>query len=196
MPIPAAILSRLQSIPLKTLMSAPAGGLDVFPGGIKDPRLTSGEKPELLFIGAEFCPVCATERWAMYVALSKFGTFVPQPGEIHSALRDGDIQTLTFYKSKFASPYLTFMPVETTTNEPDGDYYVSLQNPTATQLRLWKSHTGETFPWLDFGGVKELDLGAIRPLGARRHDLQRHSGVRSGTTRPLSVRMWMRPPKC
>ncbi len=162
-PIPAAILSRLQSIPVKTLMSAPSGGLDVYPGGIKDPRLTSGDKPELLFIGAEFCPVCATERWAMYVALSKFGTFVPQPGEIHSALRDGDIQTLTFYKSKFTSPYLTFMPVEATTNEPDGDYYVSLQTPTATQLRLWKSHTGETFPWLDFGGVKQLTSAQYDP---------------------------------
>jgi hypothetical protein len=162
-PIPAAILSRLQSIPLKALMSAPAGGLDVFPEDIKDPKLTSGEKPELLFIGAEFCPVCATERWAMYVALSKFGTFVPQPGEIHSALRDGDIQTLTFYNSKFVSPYLTFMPVETTTNKPDGDYYVSLQNPTATQLQLWESHTGETFPWLDFGGMKELTSAQYDP---------------------------------
>ena len=145
-----AILSRLQSIALKTLVSAPAGGLDVRPGGIKDPRLTSGGKPELLYIGAEFCPVCATERWAMFIALSKFGTFVPQPGEIHSALRDGDIQTLTFYKTKYSSPYLSFTPVETTTNQPDGDYYVNLQDPTPTELQLWKSHTGESFPVAGF----------------------------------------------
>jgi hypothetical protein len=158
-----AILSRLQSIPLKTLVGAPGGGLDVRPAGIRDPRLTSGGKPELLYIGAEFCPVCATERWAMYVALSKFGTFVPQPGEIHSALRDGDIQTLTFYRTKFVSRYLTFTPVETTTNEPEGDYYVNLQKPTATQLQLWKSHTGESFPWLDFGGVKELSSAQYDP---------------------------------
>jgi Domain of unknown function (DUF929) len=161
--IPTAILRRLQSIPLETLVSAPAGGLDVRPNGIKDPRLTSGGKPELLFIGAEFCPICATERWAMYVALSKFGTFLPQPGEIHSALRDGDIQTLTFYNTKFTSRYLTFTSVETTTNQPDGDYYVSLQKPTAAQSQLWVSHTGETFPWLDFGGVKELTSAQYDP---------------------------------
>ena len=161
--VPPAILSRLQSIPVNTLVSAPAGGLDVSPTGIADPRLTAGGKPELLYIGAEFCPVCATERWAMYVALSKFGTFVPQPGEIHSALRDGDIQTLTFYKTKFVSRYLTFTPVETTTNEPDGDYYVNLQKPTATELQLWKSHTGESFPWLDFGGAKELSSAQYDP---------------------------------
>jgi hypothetical protein len=162
-PIPATLLERLQSVPLKTLMSSPTGGIDVSPGSIKDPKLTSGGKPELLYIGAEFCPVCATERWAMYVALSKFGTFSPQPGEIHSAIRDGDIQTLTFYKTKFTSPYLTFTPVETTTNEPDGNYYVSLQEPTQEQLRLWESHTGQSFPWLDFGGDKDLTSAQYDP---------------------------------
>jgi len=162
-PIPAALLARLQSVPLNTLMSASTGGIDVSPGSIKDPRLTSSSKPELLYIGAEFCPVCATERWAMYVALSKFGTFSPEPGEIHSAVRDGDIQTLTFYETKFISPYLTFTPVETTTNEPDGDYYVSLQEPTQEQLRLWESHTGQSFPWLDFGGDKDLTSAQYDP---------------------------------
>ncbi len=79
-PIPSALVERLQSVPLSVLASAPTAGLDVSPAGIKDQKLTSDGKPDLLYIGAEFCPVCATERWAMYVALSKFGTFSPQPG--------------------------------------------------------------------------------------------------------------------
>ena len=32
-------------------------------------------KPGVLYIGAEFCPFCATERWAMVNALGRFGTF-------------------------------------------------------------------------------------------------------------------------
>src|SRR5260370_29484940 len=32
-------------------------------------------KPEFLYIGAEYCPFCAAQRWAMVVALSRFGTF-------------------------------------------------------------------------------------------------------------------------
>ena len=32
-------------------------------------------KPTLLFIGAEFCPYCAAERWAIINALSRFGSF-------------------------------------------------------------------------------------------------------------------------
>jgi hypothetical protein len=162
-PIPAPLVEKLQSVPLKVLMSAPTGGIDVSPDGIKDSRLISNGKPELLYIGAEFCPVCATERWAMYVALSKFGTFSPEPGEIHSALSDGDIQTLTFYGTKFTSRYLAFAPVETTTNEPDGDYYVGLQEPTRAQLQLWESHTSQSFPWLDFGGDTELTSAQYDP---------------------------------
>ncbi|MGP0029873.1 MAG: DUF929 family protein, partial [Acidimicrobiales bacterium] len=162
-PVPAATMARLASIPLSTLVAAPTSGVITPTQAITDPKLTADGKPDLLFIGAEFCPICATERWAMYVALSKFGTFSPEPGRIHSAVRDGDIPTLTFYNTKYTSPYFTFTPVETTTNEPDGNYYVTLQTPTAEQLKLWESHTDQSFPWLDFGGKEELTSAQYDP---------------------------------
>ncbi len=162
-PIPAAITSKLASVPLSTLTDAPSSGITTSPGTIDDADLTADGKPDLLYVGAEFCPICATERWAMYVALSKFGTFSQQPGQIHSALRDGDISTLTFYKSTYHSPYFTFTPVETTTNQPAGDYYVSLQTPTAAQQKLWTSHTDQSFPWVDFGGKTELTSAQYDP---------------------------------
>jgi hypothetical protein len=162
-PIAASITSRLASVPLSSLVGAPSSGIVAAPEAISDARLTADGKPDLLYIGAEFCPVCATERWAMYVALSRFGTFSRQPGEIHSAVRDGDIPTLTFYKSTYSSPYFTFTPVETTTNQPDGDYYVALQTPTAAQHKLWTSHTDESFPWVDFGGKMELSNAQYDP---------------------------------
>lgn len=37
-------------------------------------RKTADGKPRVLFIGAEFCPYCAAERWPLAVALSRFGT--------------------------------------------------------------------------------------------------------------------------
>jgi hypothetical protein len=37
--------------------------------------VAGGGKPEVLYIGAEYCPYCGTERWSMIVALSRFGTF-------------------------------------------------------------------------------------------------------------------------
>ena len=162
-PVPAAISGKLTSIPLSTLVAAPTSGLVTSPQGISDPKLSAAGKPDLLYIGAEFCPVCATERWAMYVALSKFGTFSPQPGRIHSAVREGNIPTLTFYNTTYTSPYFTFTPVETTTNEPDGNYYVPLQSPTAAEQKLWVTHTNESFPWLDFGGKMELTSAQFNP---------------------------------
>ena len=36
---------------------------------------TSGGKPEVLYLGAMYCPFCAAQRWAMVNALSRFGTF-------------------------------------------------------------------------------------------------------------------------
>ncbi len=162
-PIAAAVTDKLAAVPLSSLVAAPSSGTVAAPETIGDVTLTAGGKPDLLYIGAEFCPVCAAERWAMYVALSKFGTFSRQPGEIHSAVRDGDIPTLTFYNSTYSSPYFTFTPVETTTNQPDGNYYVSLQTPTAAQQRLWTSHTNQSFPWIDFGGKMELGNAEYDP---------------------------------
>jgi hypothetical protein len=161
--ISAPLADKLTSIPLQTLATAPTNGVTTSPQPIGDPILKVDGKPDLLFVGAEFCPVCATERWAMYVALSKFGTFSPQPGVIHSAVRDGDISTVTFYKTTYSSPYLTFTPVETTTNQPTGNYYVPLQTLSPSQQRLWASHTSQSFPWLDFGGKMELTSAQYDP---------------------------------
>jgi len=162
-PVPAATMHRLASIPFSTLVAAPSSGLVTPTQTISDPKLTADNKPDLLYIGAEFCPVCATERWAMYVALSKFGTFSPEPGRIHSAVGDGDIPTLTFYKTNYTSPYLTFTPVETTTNQISGDSYVTLQTPTAAQQKIWAAHTTGTIPFLDFGGKVELTSAQYDP---------------------------------
>src|SRR5579859_7641099 len=40
-----------------------------------NPALTANGKPEVLYVGAEYCPYCAAERWSMLVSLSRFGTF-------------------------------------------------------------------------------------------------------------------------
>ena len=74
------------------------------------PALTSGGKPEVLYIGAEYCPYCAAERWAVIVALSRFGTFSGL-APIRSAAKDGGgnaepyplTPTWTFAKASYTS---------------------------------------------------------------------------------------------
>jgi Domain of unknown function (DUF929) len=99
--------------------------------------LTSNGKPEFLYMGAEYCPFCAAERWSMVVALSRFGTF-SNLKTIHSSSVDNpaNVPTWSFYGSSYTSQYLTFTPVEMQTNIPSGNSYPTLQAPTSAQQAL------------------------------------------------------------
>ena len=102
-------------------------------------ELTADGKPEVLYIGGEFCPFCAAERWALATALSRFGT-LSGVSFIHSSPTDGDIPTLTFYKSSYTSKYLTFTPVEWFGEADDASTpfgHVYLQQPTAQEAALF-----------------------------------------------------------
>jgi thiol-disulfide isomerase/thioredoxin len=139
-------------------LSVPAGVLAQVGIGSSSPTafnkvtgspLTSGGKPEMLYIGAEWCPYCAAERWAMAVALSRFGSFSPLKG-IHSSSSDvfPNTATLTFYRATFTSKYLVFTAVE----NQDVNHNL-LQSPTAAQRALWKKYQppGDSYPFIDIG---------------------------------------------
>jgi hypothetical protein len=139
--------------------SVPVGALAAVGQGTSTPKsvapvtaapLLSGGRPEVLYVGAEFCPYCATERWPIVVALSRFGTFSGL-GTIKSSTESGEpypgTATLTFYGSRYASRYLTFTAVET---EKVND--APLQSTTARQNALLQKYTGGTIPFVDFGG--------------------------------------------
>ena len=92
-PIPADQMAHLTSVPVSTLVEGTADkNLSLTPpqAAVGGARLTAAGNPEMLFVGAEFCPICATERWVMLVALSHFGTFA-NVSKTHSAVRDGNI---------------------------------------------------------------------------------------------------------
>jgi hypothetical protein len=106
------------------------------------------------YIGAEYCPYCAAERWAIAVALSRFGSFQNLSGT-HSSSTDvfPDTETLSFYGSTYSSPYLDFASVEEATNQAVGGTYRSLQSPTHAQGALMaRDDPSGSIPFLDIGG--------------------------------------------
>ena len=147
----ARVAAEVASVPASTLNAVGAGtatGLKTLSG---ETELTAGGKHEILYIGGEFCPFCAAERWAIATALSRFGT-LSGLNFIHSSPNDGDIPTLSFYKSSYTSEYLTFTPVEWYGEADDASTpfgHVYLQRPTAQEAALFARYANGSIPFLD-----------------------------------------------
>ena len=171
------VVDKVTSVPASTLDTVGKGG---FTGKIEtitgNPKpLTANGKPELLYVGAEFCPYCGAMRWAEIVALSRFGTFTGL-ATVHSAVSNGaggqepdpDTPTWTFLHASYSSPYLNFTTVEQTTNIPDpsNGEYTPLQTATSAQNALitkydappYTTQAGGAIPFLDFGN-KYVSIG-------------------------------------
>lgn len=151
--LPASVTSNVTGVPASTLNAIGPGSVaqnvaqSIKP--ISGPALTSGGKPEMLYIGAEFCPYCAAMRWSMAVALSRFGTLSTPLHGIHSSATDAypNTATLTFYKTGFTSKYLTFTPVENEKVDKS-----PLQGVTPAQKALWQKYDANSYPFIDIGG--------------------------------------------
>ena len=151
----SSVVSNVTSVPASTLDKVGNGSGQVtanppvkaITGGTP---LTANGKPEVLYIGAEFCPYCAAMRWSLAVALSKFGTFSTPLRGIHSAPDEApsiaSLPTLTFYRSAYQSPYLTFTPVE---NEKID--HSPLQATTPLQQQVWDRYDPNSYPFIDIG---------------------------------------------
>ncbi len=165
-PAPAALVRSVTTIPPATLDAAGVPSNITLPVATpaKTPLLKAGGKPEVLYVGAEYCPYCASERWAMVVALSRFGTF-SNLGIVTSSATDvyPNTHTFTFYGSTYTSKYLTFVPVETYTNQPvPGGGYTTLQTPTAQQDSIVSQYdTSNYIPYLSSssnGSIPFIDI--------------------------------------
>ncbi len=143
-------------------------------GSATPPFLTGPTgKPEIFYAGAEYCPYCAAERWAMVVALSRFGTFSKLDQTTSSA---SDVYpntpTFTFYHSEYTSQYIDFVSLEETTNQPDGSGgYTLLQTPTADQQKLINIYDAP--PYLSSAGsIPFIDIANQYVMQGANYDPQ------------------------
>ena len=159
----ATLVTQVTSVPAAALDQVGGGNATSVPTAISGIPLTSDGKPEMLYIGAEYCPYCAAERWSMIVALSRFGTFTGL-ATIRSASHNGagtaepypSTATWTFANASYASSFLAFTGVEEYTNIPDPSTggYTTLMTPTAEQQALLKKYDAANngpIPFIDYG---------------------------------------------
>lgn len=163
---PASVVSDVTSVPASTLDTIGQGTAQSYPKAIAGTPLTENNKPEVYYEGAEYCPYCATERWAMAVALSRFGTF-SNLKVTHSSPADvyANTRTLSFYGSTYKSDYITFTSVELYTNiESLNGGYTTLQTPTTAEQNLANKYdSGGGIPFIDFGGKYDISGATYSP---------------------------------
>jgi thiol-disulfide isomerase/thioredoxin len=157
------VTKQITSVPVTTLNAVGRGSnVGALIPTKSQPLLSSGGKPEIVYMGAEYCPYCAAERWAMVVALSRFGTF-SNLHLIHSSGADvyANTPTLSFYRSSYTSKYVQFSPVEMYSGkETSPNVYAPLQKPTSAETALMTKYDATpyvqasaagSFPFLDIG---------------------------------------------
>jgi len=156
---PASVVQDVSTVPASTFDTIGAvkgiGGMTKIGGT----PLKEGGKPVVLYIGAEYCPFCAAERWPLVTALSRFGTFT-NLGATHSATNDvyPNTPTFSFKNAKYASKYLALQTVELYGNRPVNGQYPPLQRPTAQQNALIQKHDPKgTIPFIYMGNYLQLD---------------------------------------
>jgi hypothetical protein len=162
------VMRDVTSVPAATLNKVGVGSAQGGPQHITAPALTQAGKPKVLYVGAEYCPYCAAERWPVVVALSRFGTFT-NLGLTTSASNDvyPNTPTLSFHGATYHSQYLSFTGVETTGNTVVNGSYAPLDTLTPADQQIFTTFDqppyvtgqGGSIPFIDIAG-KYVSSGA------------------------------------
>jgi hypothetical protein len=170
---PEDVVEDVTGVPVATLDQVGTGTSANPPSALPSstPPLMSDGRPRILYMGAEYCPYCAAERWALVQALSRFGTF-SHLGATESSTTDSfpGTKTFTFHGAAYESPYLVFTPVETESNRPSGAGYAPLEQPTAEEQAIVSTYdvppyvsTPRAIPFLDIAGRYVLSGTQVDP---------------------------------
>jgi hypothetical protein len=139
----------------------------------RQPPLEAAGKPEVLFVGAEFCPFCGAERWPLIVALSRFGRFT-KLNNMQSAQLSvfPGVQTFTFVGMSYSSRYVTFTGIELYSDSADDQGAFSpITALTSGQSALLDRYVGDTghragpgsFPFVDIDNLMVTSTSGFSP---------------------------------
>jgi hypothetical protein len=200
--LPAGAVSLVEGVPVSALIAsarAQLGRGQVTPPEKLPPaapQLRSGGRPEIMFICAEYWSKCAAERWALVMALSKFGTFTTLTGTTSSAAgASPKTPTFSFYGATYSSKYLTLVTDELETNtDVGGGEYPLLQPPTTqemTMMNAWDRAPYTTvktsLPFAYIGGKFILTTAQYDASAISQMSFQAAATIMSSGTGPVST---------
>ena len=157
----AQVIAIITSLPASEIDSVGQGTANNLIKPISGPVLTGASgKSVVFFYGAEYCPYCAAQRWALIIALSRFGTF---SGLTTTTSSSTDVfpntVTFTFHGATYTSQYIDFQSVETTDRSQN-----PLQTPSAAQQQLVSKYdSAGTIPFVDFANKYAFNGSMYQP---------------------------------
>jgi hypothetical protein len=183
--LPVSAVSAVESVPVSALVGNARAELgtgqvtapEKLPAAA--PKLGAGGRPEVMFVCAEYWAPCAAERWALVMALSKFGAFGNLTGTASSDRESSpSTPTFSFYGAGYSSPYLSLITdeLESSVYSPLAREYPLLQFPTKQEMSFisdWDvapyTSTNGSLPFAYLGGEflltsAQYDAGPISKL--------------------------------
>ncbi len=164
--VPASVFDTVGATAPDTTLAAPA----VLSG---QPPLQSAGKPEVLYVGAEYCPFCGAERWPLIVALSRFGRFTGLKNMQSAPLSVfPGTQTFSFVGAGYASRYLAFSGVELYSDAVNArGSFARIDTLTPIQTLAVARYGGRpaagaasgTYPFVDIGNRMVATTSAFSP---------------------------------
>lgn len=155
-------LARASHLGLDFRGKPDAAVLKAIPGA----PLTTDGKPGLLYVGADYCPYCAGERWGVMLTLLRFGKLSGLRYMLSTA-NDvyPDTPTVTFQHASYQSPHLDFQVVETADRAGQ-----PLMTPSPSQMKIMSTFDAppykkfvEPIPFVDLDGKYELNQLLVTP---------------------------------
>ncbi len=144
-------------IPTSTLESVGLPSTVSIPNKVTPSLSTVATNGVVSYVGAEYCPYCALQRWALLVALSKFGTFHRLDNEVFSSSSDvyPHLASWSFFGATFTSKYFKFEPTEITSVTPSaggpGGYKQLERMTSAQRIAFDKFNPQGALPFVDIG---------------------------------------------
>ena len=158
----SSLVNSVTGVPADVLNTVGKGSVQTLPKATNGKPVLKGSdgKPIVFYMGAEYCPYCAAERWPMIVALSRFGTF---QNLSTAASSSSDVfpntPTFTFHGSSYSSNYIDFQP-----KEVQADAGVPLESLTSDQQNLVNQlDQGGSFPFIDFANQATVTGASYSP---------------------------------
>jgi hypothetical protein len=167
-PLPATVVDALTKPSTTLLETVGSGGQSGYLSKLPGTAITTGPngKPFVVYVGAEYCPFCAAERWSVVMAMARFGSF----SNLHESTSSAtdtfpNTRTVTFHGCGYSSEWLSFAAVELAdgNNQP-------LDVPSAQVAGIFSSldqppytATAHGFPFLDIGGRFVLSQTSFSP---------------------------------